>query len=153
MNRRGTARGSSPIATPARGTYELVASAATPPKPADAIGAQTTTVKHQTSTITTPARSSGTTIVDLGARRLVVACTVFFAPGHVGLTGVAISNAGIQLVPWQQPGQYVYGDSERLEFPMGLFLVGPITVATINADTYPHTVQLTWKLDDQAAPV
>lgn len=153
MNRRGAGRAGSPIATPTRGSYELVASAAVPPKAPDAIGAQTTTVKHQTTTITTPARTSGVTTVNLGASRLVRAVTVFFAPGHVGLTGVAIANAGIQLVPWQQPGTYLYGDSERIEVPMGLFLVGPITVQTINADTYPHTVQLTWQLDEQAAPV
>lgn len=152
MNRRA-GRAGSPISTPARGSYELVQSAAAPPKPPDAIGQQTTTVKHQTTTITTPARTSGVTTVDLGSRRLVRAVSVFFAPGHVGLTGVAITNAGIQLVPWQQPGTYLYGDSERIEVSMGLFLVGPITVKTINADTYPHTVQLTWKLDEVAAPV
>lgn len=155
MRRRQTGARSPLGATP-RGGYELVGSAVVPPKAADAIGSQTVTLKSVTTTIIVPRRTLAAaplvTSVDLGPRRLVRAVNMLFAAGQAALTGVAIANAGIQLLPWNQPGAFIFGDSERLDFALGLFLVGPITVRTINNDFFLHMLQLTWSLDDVAQP-
>lgn len=104
-------------------------------------------VKYLITSITRAAHATGSTTVNLG-ERIALSVNVFFTPGHVGLVGVAISYAGLQLLPYNQPGSFILGDNERLNFDLGMYLPGPITVRTQNSDSAAHTVQLTWKVQE-----
>lgn len=101
--------------------------------------------KYLVTSITRARHATGSTIVSLGDR-IAESVNVFFTPGHVGLMGVAISYAGVQLLPYGQSGTFIIGDNERLTFELGMYLPGPVTVTTRNQDSAAHTVQLTWKV-------
>lgn len=107
--------------------------------------------KYVTTTITRPAKTTVSQNVSLG-NRIVVAVNVLFAPGHVGLTGVAVQYGGLQILPYGQVGSFIYGDSERLDFDIGMYMPGPVTIRTTNADSAAHTFQLTWKLQEINLP-
>lgn len=107
--------------------------------------------KYLVTSVTRAAHATGTTTVRIGDR-IADSVTVFFTPGHVGLVGVAISYAGLQLLPYGQSGSFVLGDNERLTYELGMYLPGPITVTTRNQDSAAHTVQLTWKVREIALP-
>lgn len=107
--------------------------------------------KYLVTSITRAAHATGTTTVQLG-NRIAESVEVFYTPGHVGLVGVAISYAGLQLLPYGQVGSFILGDNERLNFELGMYLPGPVTVTSRNQDSAAHTVQLTWKLREIALP-
>lgn len=108
--------------------------------------------KYVTTTITTAARVNATTIITLG-NRIVDAVEILFAAGHVGLTGVAISYNGVQMIPYGQVGAFIFGDNVRLPFKLGIYGPGKWTITTHNGDTAPHLHQLTWSLHELPVPM
>lgn len=83
----------------------------------------------------------------------VEAVTILFAPGHAVLTGVRLQYAGNTILPWDGVGTYIVGDNERLEFPIGMYLPGTITIGTHNADSLPHghIVTFRWRTWNESA--
>lgn len=71
---------------------------------------------------------------------------ILFAPGHVLLTGVAIRYNGNTILPFDGVGQFIFGDNERLTFPIDMYMPARITVRTVNTDTlaHGHVVTFQW---------
>lgn len=81
--------------------------------------------------------------------RMLESVDVYFAPGHAGLTGVALSYGGVAILPWNQPGSFLLGNSERRVFEIGIHVSGPVTITTRNLDRgFAHAIVLTWKLTE-----
>lgn len=91
--------------------------------------------KYQTVDITTPKNTGAQTLVISVGDRIIRAVDVLFAPGHVGLTGVRLQYAGVTILPWNQPSNFIVGDSERLRFQLDLYAPGPLTIITHNGDS------------------
>lgn len=72
--------------------------------------------------------------------------SILFAPGHAALTGVRLQYAGNTILPWEGIGGYILGDNERLNFDVGMYLPGVITIGTRNTDSlaHGHTVIFHW---------
>lgn len=118
--------------------------------------------KYQTVDITTPKSTNAQTQVISVGDRIIHAVDVLFAPGHVGLTGVRLLYGGITILPWNQPANFIVGDSERLHFQLDLYAPGPITIVTHNGDSQAsHRHIFTFELHErdlnagivQASPV
>lgn len=107
--------------------------------------------KYLVTNITRAAKATGNTVVQLG-NRIAESVNLLFAPGHVGLTGVQIQYAGNTLLPFNQGALFVYGDNERLDYELGMYLPGPVTIRTTNTDTVPHSFQITFKVLEVALP-
>lgn len=105
--------------------------------------------KYLTTTVTLAKNvTTQTQTVTLG-ERLLESVDVYFAPGHAGLTGVALSYGGVTILPWNQGGQFLIGNNERRLFELGIHVSGLVTITTRNQDkAYAHTIVLTWKLTE-----
>lgn len=105
-------------------------------------------VKYVTSTITTNKNTNTlNTVIDLGDR-ILQTVEILFAPGHVALTGVRLLMGGTAILPWNQPTSFIFGDNERLTFKLGIYVPGPITIVTHNADSVAHMHQITFALTE-----
>lgn len=102
----------------------------------DSIDPQSKTI---VSTIATNAKASKNTIITILPDIILEKVSILFPAGHAGLTGVRLVYGGVALLPWNQLTQFIIGDSERLSFDIGMYVSGPITVATTNADTAAHS--------------
>lgn len=70
--------------------------------------------------------------------------SILFPPGSVAKHGVAVKYGGNTILPFGQEGSFILGNAERLTFDVGMYMPGPISVTTQNADTFVHTVYLTF---------
>ena len=103
------------------------------------------TRKHVISAVTIPkATGAQNTTVKLGEVWLENV-EAFFAPGHVALTGFRINYGGATILPWAQPTSFLYGDNERLQYPTDLYVSGPLTIVTHNADNVSHLILFTFR--------
>ena len=94
--------------------------------------------------------SSGvvSTLWDLG-ERMWESLQIVYAPGHNGLVGVRFTYAGVTILPWNQPTQFVSGSNERVPYEIGLHVSGKVTVQAQNLDAgFAHKVVLTAKLTE-----
>lgn len=74
---------------------------------------------------------------------------VMIPPGHAGLTGLAISLDGTQIVPWG--GSFLVGDDITRPFDVGMPVNHPLVVAMFNTDdTFQHQFYLTAAYRDLA---
>lgn len=105
--------------------------------------------KYQVTTISLAKNvATQTTQVTLG-ERMLESVDVYFAIGHAGLTDVQIAYGGVTILPWNQPGSFLFGSNERRFFELGIHVSGLLTVTTRNHDrAYAHTIVLTWKLTE-----
>lgn len=105
--------------------------------------------KFQVVDITTAKNTNALNTVFNAGNRFIKAVSILFAPGHVGLTGVRLTYAGVVVLPWNQPTGFIVGDSERLDFAMGLYAPGPLTITTHNGDAQAsHRHLLTFELQE-----
>jgi hypothetical protein len=70
---------------------------------------------------------------------------IFFAPGVVALVNAWVSYAGNTVLPWDGIGGSVVGDNERLQYPMGMYMPGPITVHGTNNGVNAHQIYFTFR--------
>lgn len=109
--------------------------------------------KYVVSDISTPKNTNAlNTVVSVG-NRIIKGVDILFAPGHVGITGVRITYAGVTLLPWNQSTGFIVGDSERLRFRMDIYAPGPVTITTHNADPrFAHRHVVTFELEEVPNP-
>lgn len=65
-------------------------------------------------------------------------------PGHAGLTGIAVVDSGIFIIPYDAGAQgWMIGDDDDLTFPYGQQVGENVVLATYNTDdTYNHGWQV-----------
>lgn len=89
--------------------------------------------------VDTLANTPQVTPVDLGWV-IINSITLRIPPGHMGLTGWALTLNGTRVIPWQQPNTFIVGDDESVPTTLGLEVDGGLEIVTYNLDTvYPHT--------------
>lgn len=60
--------------------------------------------------------------------------------GHAGLTGVALLQAGVAIVPYGNPSTpFIVGNDSLFEFPVEAEVDRGLTIAQSNNDILPHT--------------
>lgn len=84
--------------------------------------------------ITTPKNTNALTTTFNAGNRIIKAIDVLFAPGHVGITGIRFSYAGVVILPWNQSTAFLVGDSERLRYEVDIYAPGPLSIVTHNPD-------------------
>lgn len=98
--------------------------------------------KQQILNITNAARQTKTTLFSWPPDIELEKVDMLFLPGHGGLTGVRINYGGTTILPWGQTSSFVFGASERLGLPIGLYIAGPLSIVTTNTDNVAHLTQL-----------
>lgn len=79
------------------------------------------------------------------ANAIVESVEIVYAPGHSWLVGVALKVAGVTILPWNGVGSFIFGNNERLEREVGMYIPGPIAIVTNNTDTIAHGVIVIFK--------
>lgn len=59
--------------------------------------------------------------------------------GHAGLTGFYVANAGVGIVPWANPPQWVNGDNDYFTFEVSEEVDTGLSIVTYNTDVLAHT--------------
>ncbi|MGH7747346.1 MAG: hypothetical protein ACREQ5_21700 [Candidatus Dormibacteria bacterium] len=62
--------------------------------------------------------------------------------GHAGLTGIAVANAGVTIVPWSANLVWILGDNDYLTFDVNDEVDTSLRVMTYNDDVISHTHHL-----------
>ncbi|MGH3571176.1 MAG: hypothetical protein ACRDUW_05005 [Pseudonocardiaceae bacterium] len=62
--------------------------------------------------------------------------------GHAGLTGIAITYAGVTIVPWSANLAWILGDNDYLTFDVNDEVGQSLRVVTYNDDVISHTHHL-----------
>lgn len=102
--------------------------------------------------VTTPANTADASLsVNLG---LVVlqTITVLWPPGHNALTGFRFTLDGVQIVPWNQSGTFIFDSNERRDFDVGMLLDHPVVIHSHNSDKIAHTNFVTFIYTDVQLP-
>lgn len=110
------------------------------------------TTRYSALNISTNAHTNKDTTIQL-ANAYVESVNILWMPGHALLTGVQIKYAGNVLLPWDAVGSSLFGDNERREFAIGMYLPGIITVHTSNGDNLAHGHIVEFKWHTYVAPV
>jgi len=105
-------------------------------------------------TVTVPANTpqSAPTSLDPGLGQVFLEeVQLYIPPGHGGLTGLAISLAGMHIVPYGGPNAYILGDGAGFTFDVGIEVDSGLNVVTFNADiAFAHLFYLRWKVSSIA---
>jgi hypothetical protein len=59
-------------------------------------------------------------------------------PGHLGLTGLQILNAGTNIVPYGNQYEYLVGNDDLLRYDVGVEVDTGLGFSATNADIYYH---------------
>lgn len=71
---------------------------------------------------------------------------ILIPPGHVGLTGVAITSNSVNVAPYIQ-GTWITGDNEKVAYAHdGEIQAARLSVAGYNLDRFAHTFRFRWYL-------
>lgn len=85
---------------------------------------------------------------------IVESVTVVIPTGHAGLTGIAVSLAGIHVVPYGDNTAFVLGDGTEETFELGFETDTGLNLVGYNTDAaFDHTFYLRWKIRDLAQTV
>lgn len=109
--------------------------------------------RYSSVSINAPAKTASTSSIITLANAVVESCEIVYAPGHVWLIGVRLLYAGVVVLPWNGVGSYIFGDNERLERDIGMYMPGPITVNVSNTDALAHGVIVIFKWHTYMPPV
>ena len=90
----------------------------------------------------TPASAYTTTAAGI-ATVLLHRLEVRIPPGHQGLTGIALVDSGLFVIPYHQTGSaWLIGDDDELEYAYGRELGANVQLATYNTGTFVHAWQV-----------
>ena len=73
---------------------------------------------------------------------------VLWPLGQNALIGVAFTLDGVALVPWNQPGSFVFDSGNRRTFDVGMLLDHPIVCLTHNGTSAAHSTFVTFVYTD-----
>lgn len=73
---------------------------------------------------------------------------VMIPKGHAGLTGLAVTYSGQQLLPWVNAGGWLIGNDLDRRFTMQFEVGRPITLSAYNTDIFAHTFYLLAEVTD-----
>lgn len=93
--------------------------------------------------IVTPANTnSKSTLINVGLVMLQ-SVVVLWPLGQNALIGVAFTLDGVPLVPWNQPGSFVFDSGNRRTFDVGMLLDHPLVCLTHNGTSAAHQTFVT----------
>lgn len=82
---------------------------------------------------------------------------VIIPAGHQFLTGIRLSYANANIVPFNDTPTFLTGNDDELVYPVDLDVTAPIVLTGYNDDVYPHTFHCRFRItdwpDSPAAPV
>jgi hypothetical protein len=69
---------------------------------------------------------------------------VMIPPGPKGLLAFYIANSGTPVVPFNGYDNWIYADSQLLEYPLGVEVHTGLAVYAYNTDVNPHAFWVRW---------
>lgn len=94
------------------------------------------------------AEASASTTAFAFAPGLLVGLEVTVPSGHAGLTGLALLQAGEQLIP-RTRGDWLVADNAELRYALAYVAESRLwTARAFNTDVYPHTFYLRFLFDE-----
>ena len=104
-------------------------------------------------TLTVPAStpaSAPATVLPFTNDKYIEAIEVEVPPGHSGLTGIAVTYDGVNIVPWSPTAAWITADNYVKEFDVGMVMGAQLTIAGYNTDVFAHTFYVRIKVRYQA---